>query len=370
MDVSVIVPLYKGKMYIARIIKMICENQNVMLENQMIKDIEIIFINDYPDEEIKDINFVNDCNISLRLYTNEDNLGIHKSRLRGLSKANGQYIVFLDQDDEISSYYLYRQFNSIGQADAVLCNGICRNNKRIYKDIIEQKQAVTKKNYISHGNMITSPGQIMLRRDAIPVIWKDYVLQENGSDDVFLWTLMLCQGKKFALNTNVDYVHKEDGNNTSLNFVKMKKSVEELLRVVRDEKILETDNLMMFTEMIQGRIHKYDCYINVLENWPYVIENVISVISKNRFQRIAVYGYGIIGKKLLKDLEKANIAIECVIDRSARNFENANYRIYEPDNLPEGIELIIITALFDEKQIRKNLKNYKIEVCTLDEILN
>lgn len=365
MDVSIIVPLYKGKTYIARIIKMICENQNVMLENQMIKDIEVIFINDYPDEEIKDINFVNNRNILLRLYTNEDNLGIHESRLRGLSKANGQYIVFLDQDDEISSYYLYRQFKCIGQADAVLCNGICRNNKRIYKDIIEQKQAVTKKNYISHGNMITSPGQIMLRRDAIPVIWKDYVLQENGSDDVFLWTLMLCQGKKFALNTNVDYVHKEDGNNTSLNFVKMKKSVEELLRVVRDEKILETDNLMMFTEMIQGRIHKYDCYINVLENWPYVIENVISVISKNRFQRIAVYGYGIIGKKLLKDLEKANIAIECVIDRSARNFENANYRIYEPDNLPEGIELIIITAIFDEKKVREKLKKFDLKAISL-----
>lgn len=370
MDVSVIVPLYKGKKYIDQIIQMICENQNIMLENQMIKDIEIIFINDCPDEEIQDINFVNECNILLQLYTNEDNLGIHESRLRGLSRANGQYIVFLDQDDEISSYYLYRQFKCIGQADAVLCNGICRNNRKIYKDIIEQKQAVIKKNFITHGNIITSPGQIMIRKESIPGIWKDYVLQENGSDDVFLWTLMLCQGKKFALNTNIDYVHKEDGNNTSLNFVKMKKSVEELLRVVRDEKILETDNLMMFTEMIQGRIYKYDCYINVLENWSYVIENVISAISKNRFQRIAVYGYGIIGKKLLKDLEKANIEIECVIDRAARNFENVDYRIYEPDNLPEGIELIIITALFDEKQIRKDLENSKAKLYKLDEILN
>lgn len=370
MDVSIIVPLYKGKGYVNQIIQMICENQKVMLENQMTKDVEIVFINDYPDEKISDIDFGNENNILLRLYTNEDNLGIHESRLRGLSKAKGQYIVFLDQDDEISPYYLYRQFKCIGQSDAVLCNGIYRNNRKIYKTIMEQKQAATKEECICRGTTIVSPGQIMIRKKAIPDLWRDCILRESGHDDLFLWVIMLSQGKEFSLNPHSDYVHKEDGKNTSFDFMKMKRSVEELLKVVKDEKILETKDLMIFTEMIQRKICKYESYNNVLINWDYILQNLISLIHNNGYKKVAIYGYGVIGKKLLNDLEKANVKIEYVIDQAASNFENVNYKINEPDNLPEGIELIIITALFDEKQIRKDLENNKAELYSLDEILN
>ena len=41
MDISIIVPLYKGKKYIPNILHMIKENQNVLEENQIKREIEI-----------------------------------------------------------------------------------------------------------------------------------------------------------------------------------------------------------------------------------------------------------------------------------------------------------------------------------------
>lgn len=47
MDVSVIIPIYKGNGYIESLLNKIEKNYQ---ESQ--KEIEVIFVNDYPDEEI------------------------------------------------------------------------------------------------------------------------------------------------------------------------------------------------------------------------------------------------------------------------------------------------------------------------------
>lgn len=120
------------------------------------------------------------------MYENRENLGIYKSRLRGLEKSKGLYILFLDQDDEISPFYLWRQYNFIGKADAVLCNGVYRTNRIIYKDLKQQKDAVSKDEFIGKGNIIISPGQVLLKKSSIPSRWLNLMLQENGSDDVLL----------------------------------------------------------------------------------------------------------------------------------------------------------------------------------------
>ena len=47
MDVSIIIPIYKGNGYIESLLNKIEKNYQ---ESQ--KEIEVIFVNDYPDEEI------------------------------------------------------------------------------------------------------------------------------------------------------------------------------------------------------------------------------------------------------------------------------------------------------------------------------
>lgn len=53
-DISVAIPIYKGKKYIAPIIEMLESNQKVLIQNGRKEKIEIIFVNDYPDEKTVD----------------------------------------------------------------------------------------------------------------------------------------------------------------------------------------------------------------------------------------------------------------------------------------------------------------------------
>lgn len=78
MDVSVIIPIYKGNGYIESLLNKIEKNYQ---ESQ--KEIEVIFVNDYPDEEII-INGQYDFKIEV--INNKVNQGIHQTRINGLKK--------------------------------------------------------------------------------------------------------------------------------------------------------------------------------------------------------------------------------------------------------------------------------------------
>lgn len=369
MDISVIVPLYKGKRYIETIICMVSENQKILVEHGRQKNIEIILVNDYPTENIGSLDIFSCNNISVHLYENAKNFGIHESRLKGLSMAKGNYIVFLDQDDEIKPSYLWRQLEYLGKADVVICNGICRNNKIIYNDYDQQRQAISKNIYLRRGNTIVSPGQILLKKETIPEIWTRYILQENGSDDVFLWTLMLCEGRKFAINPHIEYLHKEDGENTSLNFVKMRKSVMELLAIIKKERLLNDNDLRLFTKMSEERVKKYEGYIELSENWDKIIENIIKLFAKTINKKIAIYGYGVIGKKLLQDLKERNIKPICVIDKAALNFKDVPYKICKPDDTPTDLDYIIMTPIFAKTEIINSLSRYTSKIIPINNFI-
>ena len=109
MDVSIIIPIYKGNGYIESLLNKIEKNYQGSQ-----KEIEVIFVNDYPDEEII-VGSQHD--FPIRIINNEMNQGIHQTRINGLKKAVGKYILFLDQDDEISDFFIKSQLEHIGDAD-------------------------------------------------------------------------------------------------------------------------------------------------------------------------------------------------------------------------------------------------------------
>ena len=110
--VSIITPLYKGTDYVPGLMAMIRKNAELLPAAQKGKDVpqtklEFILVNDSPadgsleeDELIR--NYVPDQAFELTAVNHTENQGIHAARLTGLSKAQGEYILFLDQDDAIS----------------------------------------------------------------------------------------------------------------------------------------------------------------------------------------------------------------------------------------------------------------------------
>ena len=215
MLVSVIIPLYKGRKYIPRLIRIIEYNKQNLYG---INDVELIFVNDYPDEIISEED-IRSNDIKTKLVVNPQNYGIHKSRIIGLENASGEYILFLDQDDVIKRDCIDKQLEAIkDDSDVVVCNGIVKAptyRKILYKYWFMHITVKYLFFYTKFGCRIISPGQCLIRRDSIPELWKREVLKNNGADDFFLWILMLSEGKRFTINREPLYLHIIHNNNTS-----------------------------------------------------------------------------------------------------------------------------------------------------------
>lgn len=217
MLVSVIVPFYKGNKYIFDLCSSIEKNVNYLKEKQSDCLIECIIVNDSPDVNVilPDVDF----NFKIQVVYHEKNAGIQQARVTGLEYAKGDYIVFLDQDDELLNYAIFEEINNIDNADVLICNALIENEKhethKLYSTNGMQKNALTLNAYIFGHNRIVSPGHCMIKKTSIPIEWKQNIMEVNGSDDLFLWILMFSKGSIFKPDSKPVYIHKNTGENLS-----------------------------------------------------------------------------------------------------------------------------------------------------------
>lgn len=226
MKISAIVPFYYGNEYIEKLLEMFEAN----LKDTAF-DFELIFVNDSPSEVIQIPD--HEYSYSIRIITNESNQGIQKTRIVGIQQAKGDYIILLDQDDFIANDWLKSQMKAIDDADFCIANGYETqpngNRKPLYKNRAEQLNCLRLDCYYYYRNPIISPGQVLIKKDAIPKEWLLNPFKENGADDALLWMLMLLEKKQGVLNEDKLYIHVYTGNNTSLNTQKMMRSTFELV---------------------------------------------------------------------------------------------------------------------------------------------
>ncbi len=102
--ISIIIPAYNAEKYIKN-----CINR---LLQQTYKNIELIVINDASNDKTKDI--LNDLSdINLHVINLKTNLGAYCARKKGLQKATGDYILFVDVDDYLDDEAIEKLVNYI-----------------------------------------------------------------------------------------------------------------------------------------------------------------------------------------------------------------------------------------------------------------
>ena len=90
--VSIIIPYYKKRAFIKKTL------QSVI--SQSYKNYEIILI--YDDNDLSDLNFIKEIlkgKKKVRIIVNKKNLGVAKSRNKGIKYSTGTYVAFIDADD-------------------------------------------------------------------------------------------------------------------------------------------------------------------------------------------------------------------------------------------------------------------------------
>lgn len=362
--VSVITPLYRGRKYIPDLLNIINQNAYHLKSNTEIRNIELILVNDDPEEQII-LDKQNDISFQVQIIQLPKNLGVHGARIEGLRKARGNYILFLDQDDYIEPAYLKSQLDYIEKYDAVICNGWYRNKRIIFNNRVQQEEAVKKETYLKN-NTIISPGQILIKHTSIPDTWKNNMLKHNGTDDVLLWIAMMKKGAKFSVNESLLYTHNENGENNSFNWSEMIASRLEMLKVIQKEKVLDGSDWEIYLETHKTLIHKYELYSK--------IDSQLKGLSKDSFtklrdKKIAIYGMGLYGMKLYDLLTKNEIEVLYGIDQNADAMQR-KIKIFKVNESLPTVDLIIVTAVFAFDAIKSLLEaQVDCPIMRLDDLL-
>lgn len=256
MDVSVIVPFYKGNKYISNILRMIKENA----ANAHDIAIELIIVNDSPNVEINYSKELVD-GYDLSIVKHKKNMGIQQARITGIRAAQGTFLLMLDQDDTIKPNTIKKQFGLVGDNDAILSNGYSEDSKGIKTKLYKNNNQMSVVNdfsyYFYFGNMIASPGLCLIKKTKIPKLWMYKTLDINGADDWLLWVLYLNEGNRFVLNSECLYTHKNDGTNTSNNECKMLASSQEALDILKNEGIISKNSINIYERRLQMRREYY-----------------------------------------------------------------------------------------------------------------
>lgn len=230
--VTVIIPVYNSEKYIGRCLDSVL--------NQTYKDFEILIVNDgSKDNSQKIIDSYNEKYSHKIISIEQENKGVAITRNESIKKANGKYIMFIDNDDYLDSDYIETFVKNIEADDYDIVLGGYRRPTETGK-IIKKLQL---KNEEWSKFMITAPWAKIYK--------KQYLIKNNitflstnlGEDVYFNLKAMLMSNKIKIIDYigyNWFYNTKSVSNTIQKNITQLQ--VYELLNSIYDE--LNSCNLL------------------------------------------------------------------------------------------------------------------------------
>lgn len=183
--VTVVMPAYRAGAYVEAAIR------SVMA--QTMSDWELIVIDDCSGDETPEIvRSLTREDSRVRLVCNEKNMGVARTRNRGMDMARGQYVALLDSDDVWMPEKLERQLALMENTGADICYCsyamIDCDSKPFCRDFLVPEQTDYRASLVQS---VISCSTILLRRETAGI----YRFPEGFyHEDLMLWLQMLADG--------------------------------------------------------------------------------------------------------------------------------------------------------------------------------
>lgn len=135
---SVIVPVYNSEKYLERCIDSII--------NQTFEDIEILLVNDGSTDSSFEICRKYEINDSRIKVLNKPNSGVSDTRNVGIENSTGEFITFVDSDDELDQSMYEKMLGNAkeNEADIVFCGFKKFTDEGIYCENLKNLREVAK----------------------------------------------------------------------------------------------------------------------------------------------------------------------------------------------------------------------------------
>lgn len=122
-----------------------------------------------------------------------------------------------------------------------------------------------------------------------------------------------------------------------------------------DTSLKNSDSLVM--QLYQQK-EKYQIFYELTYDWMKGViagKNITDWIVENGYHTVAIYGMGELGQMVYSDLCRCeDLQVRYGLDRRS-NIESKELSIYHPDNCPEPVELIIVTAVTAFEEVRAEI---------------
>lgn len=203
--VSIIVPIYNAEKYLDSCI------QSVL--RQTYTNWELILIDDGSTDKsgriAEEYGFADE---RITVF-HQKNLGVSLARNQGIDEATGNYVVFLDADDELIEDCLAKTVNIAEETNADVVAGRSCENQELFQDRIIWTGAEALENSLKDHSFTYSACAKLIRREFIGKTRFTPDIRIN-EDSYFVFQL-LCKQNVFVLTNDVIYFYRANSESSS-----------------------------------------------------------------------------------------------------------------------------------------------------------
>lgn len=164
MRVSIVIPVYNAKDFIIECLGSVA-NQT------MTEGIECVLVEDCGQDASAEIieEYIQNYkgSISFRLFTQEKNQGPSAARNRGIREAKGEYVFFLDADDQITPQCIETLYIIAEENESDYVQGSYQSEKKFLNSIILDDKRKIKSLLLSYNRIQFTPHNRLVRRQMI-----------------------------------------------------------------------------------------------------------------------------------------------------------------------------------------------------------
>lgn len=251
---SIIIPVYNVEDYLFR-----CLNSIV---NQSDERVQIILVDDgSTDNSISSIKSLLSKHSNIQLYS-QKNSGLSSARNYGLSKANGQYVYFVDSDDYIADGVMFKILDRLQSSNDKCFAFNHTNTEKMQRNGLKNKRNsgfyfVNIIDYLKkHPNPITNVWKTIVLRE---LLIKHNIMFRNGvlCEDIEFLSKILMVTEKVVKSDMVLYVYNNQRPSSIMNMLSVKritdtanniKITKELISSISDSVKRKAFNKLLFIE--------------------------------------------------------------------------------------------------------------------------
>lgn len=241
MKVSIVVPVYNAEMYIKKCLD--------SLLNQTYKNIEIVVVDDGSvDSSYEILKGYKDKILLIR----QKNHGVSYSRNKGIQKATGDYIMFVDVDDWIDLDMVEKLYSESenGNIDIIRCGYIREycDHQEFYSCVnkkikIKNNKSIIYEKFVNNYDLASPCGQLIKRECIRKKFDDDIIVGEDYLFNLDLYT----NSNSFVLlpECYYHYLYNINSATTVIDYKKIKKRCEDSIYVY--SKLLDYTNSWQYS---------------------------------------------------------------------------------------------------------------------------